>query len=170
MKITVTAREENAVSERSEPRLRSEGLGVAYGAKVAVRDVSIDVADRSVAAIIGPSGSGKSTVLRCFNRMNDLIPSARVSGSVMLDDEELNDPQLNVVELRRRVGLVFQKPNPFPMSIFENSAYGPRRLGIKDHKRLAEIDQASLGPAAIWDEVKEAREEPPGTAVSRSEE
>ena len=166
MTIAVTAREESVVSARSEPRLRSEGLGVAYGAKVAVRDVSIDVADRSVAAIIGPSGSGKSTVLRCFNRMNDLIPTARVSGSVMLDGEELNDPQLNVVELRRRVGLVFQKPNPFPMTIYENVAYGPRRLGIKDHKRLDEIVEQSLRQAAIWDEVKDAWKTQPGTALS----
>ena len=166
MSIAVTAPKESAVPDRSEPRLRSHDLGVAYGAKVAVRGVSIDVPDRSVAAIIGPSGSGKSTVLRCFNRMNDLIPTARVTGSVMLDGEELNDPQLNVVELRRRVGLVFQKPNPFPMSIYENVAYGPRRLGIKDHRQLDEIVEQSLRQAAIWDEVKDACKTQPGTALS----
>jgi phosphate transport system ATP-binding protein len=166
MTIAAPAHQEAIASERAEPRLRSQDLGVSYGAKVAVRDVSIDVADRSVAAIIGPSGSGKSTLLRCFNRMNDLIPSARVTGSVMLDGEELNDPQLNVVELRRRIGLVFQKPNPFPMSIYENVAYGPRRLGLRDRKRLDEIVERSLRQAALWDEVKDAWKTQAGTALS----
>jgi phosphate transport system ATP-binding protein len=166
MSIAVAAPKEAAIGERAEPRLRSKDLGVSYGTKVAVRDVSIDVSDRSVAAIIGPSGSGKSTVLRCFNRMNDLVPTARVTGSVMLDGEELNDPQLNVVELRRRIGLVFQKPNPFPMSIYENVAYGPRRLGIKDRKQLDEIVERSLVQAAIWDEVKDACRTQSGTALS----
>ena len=166
MSIAVPIRQNAAASERAEARLRSQGLCVSYGAKVAVRDISIDVADRSVAAIIGPSGSGKSTVLRCFNRMNDLIPSARVTGSVTLDGEELNDPGLNVVELRRRVGLVFQKPNPFPMSIYENVAYGPRRLGVRDRNRLDEIVEQSLRQAAIWDEVKDAWKTQSGTALS----
>jgi phosphate transport system ATP-binding protein len=160
------AHEETRNAEGSQPRLQSQDLGVAYGTKVAVRNVSIDVPDRSVAAIIGPSGSGKSTVLRCFNRMNDLIPTARVSGSVKLDGEELNDPDLNVVELRRRIGLVFQKPNPFPMSIYENVAYGPRRLGLRDHAGLDEIVEHSLRQAAIWDEVKDAWKTQAGTALS----
>ena len=141
-------RADEATGTRADARLRADGLGVAYGAKVAVKDVSISVPDRSVTAIIGPSGSGKSTVLRCFNRMNDLVPTAKVTGSVQLDGEELNDPTLNVVELRRRVGLVFQKPNPFPMSIFDNVAYGPRRLGIRDRARLDEIVERSLRQAA----------------------
>ncbi len=166
MMIAVRSREETRVAEGVESRLRAQGLGVAYGSRVAVRDVSIDVPDKSVAAIIGPSGSGKSTVLRCFNRMNDLIPSARVSGSVTLDGEEINNASLNVVELRRRVGLVFQKPNPFPMSIYENVAYGPRRLGLRNRERLDEIVEHSLQQAAIWDEVKDAWKTQAGTALS----
>ncbi len=155
-----------ASGEASQPRLRAEGLSVAYGGKVAVRDVSIDVADRSVTAIIGPSGSGKSTVLRCFNRMNDLIPTAVVTGSVQLDGEELNAPSINPVELRRRVGLVFQKPNPFPMSIYENVAYGPRRLGVRDRARLDEIVERSLRQAALWEEVREDWRHKSGTSLS----
>jgi phosphate transport system ATP-binding protein len=155
-----------APAQASEPRLRADGLGVAYGAKVAVKDVSINVPDRSITAIIGPSGSGKSTVLRCFNRMNDLVPTARVSGSVQLDGEELNTPALNVVELRRRVGLVFQKPNPFPMSIYENVAYGPRRLGVRDKARLDEIVERSLRQAALWEEVRDDWRRQSGTALS----
>jgi phosphate transport system ATP-binding protein len=159
-------RADEATGTRADARLRADGLGVAYGAKVAVKDVSISVPDRSVTAIIGPSGSGKSTVLRCFNRMNDLVPTAKVTGSVQLDGEELNDPTLNVVELRRRVGLVFQKPNPFPMSIYDNVAYGPRRLGIRDRARLDEIVERSLRQAAIWDEVKDDWKRQSGTALS----
>ena len=158
--------DEPAASARAEPRLKSEHLSVAYGPKVAVRDVSIDVPDQSVTAIIGPSGSGKSTVLRCFNRMNDLIPSARVTGSVRLDGEEVNTPAINVVELRRRVGLVFQKPNPFPMAIYENVAYGPRRLGMRHRAHLDELVERSLRQAALWDEVKDAWKTQSGTALS----
>jgi phosphate transport system ATP-binding protein len=164
--MMVPVAHESRTVERGEPRLRAAELSVAYGPKVAVRGVSIDVPDRAVAAIIGPSGSGKSTLLRCFNRMNDLVPTARVSGSVTLDGEELNHPRVNVVELRRRVGLVFQKPNPFPMSIYENVAYGPRRLGLRDRVRLDEIVEQSLRRAAIWDEVKDAWKTQAGTALS----
>jgi phosphate transport system ATP-binding protein len=163
--ISVSRGDDHA-APAGEPRLRAHRLGVSYAAKVAVRDVSITVPDRSVTAIIGPSGSGKSTVLRCFNRMNDLLPTAKVSGSVRLDGKELNDPNLNVVELRRRVGLVFQKPNPFPMSIYDNVAYGPRRLGIRDRARLDEIVERSLRQAAIWDEVKDDWRRQSGTALS----
>jgi phosphate transport system ATP-binding protein len=165
--IAITARNrEQAVEQRAEPRLRSEGLTVLYGEKVAVRDVTIDMPDRSVTAIIGPSGSGKSTVLRCFNRMNDLIATAHVQGSVQLDGEEINVSDLNVVELRRRVGLVFQKPNPFPMTIYDNVAYGPRRLGIRDRATLDETVEQSLRHAALWDEVKDSWHRQSGTALS----
>ncbi len=163
MSISVPLEE---VRTRGDARLRTDALSVSYGAKVAVRDVSISVPDRSITAIIGPSGSGKSTILRCFNRMNDLVPTARVSGSVQLDGDELNSPAVNVVELRRRVGLVFQKPNPFPMSIYENVAYGPRRLGVRDRAQLDEIVERSLRQAALWEEVNDDWRRQSGTALS----
>jgi phosphate transport system ATP-binding protein len=166
MAIAVERREEGEIAAGGKLRLQSVDLAVQYGNRVAVRNVSINVPDRSVSAIIGPSGSGKSTVLRCFNRMNDLVPTAKVTGSVRLDGEELNTATINVVELRRRVGLVFQKPNPFPMSIYENVAYGPRRLGIREKARLDEIVERSLRQAAIWDEVKDAWKTQSGTALS----
>ncbi len=111
--------------------------------------------ERSILALIGPSGSGKSTFLRCFNRMNDLIPGARVTGQVQLDGEDLMHPEVSVVELRRRVGMVFQRPNPFPMSIYDNVAYGPRRRGNSKRADLDVLVERSLTRAALWDEVKD---------------
>ena len=141
-------------------------VSISYGEKVAVRDVSLEISDRSIMALIGPSGSGKSTFLRCFNRMNDLIPSASVQGEVSLDGENVTDPDVSVVELRRRVGMVFQRPNPFPMSIYENVAYGPRRRGLNDRRKLEELVETSLKRAALWDEVKDDLRRKSGLALS----
>ena len=136
-------------------KLGMAGLRVSYGTKLAVRDVDLNVPADSVTSFIGPSGCGKSTILRCFNRMNDLIPSARIEGTVTLDGEDIYAPGVQAVEVRRRIGLVFQRPNPFPMSIYENVAYGPRRHGMKDRRALDEVVERSLRRAAIWDEVKD---------------
>ncbi len=130
-------------------------LNVYYGEKHAVRDVSIPINRHTITALIGPSGCGKSTVLRSINRMNDLIPSARVQGEVLYRGQNLYSPEIDAVEVRRRIGMVFQKPNPFPKSIFENVAYGPRILGVKDRGLLAQIVEQSLRQAALWDEVKD---------------
>jgi phosphate transport system ATP-binding protein len=126
-----------------------------YGERQALFDVSLLVPAQRVTALIGPSGCGKSTLLRLLNRMNDLVPGARVEGAIELDGEEIYAPALEVEILRRRVGMVFQKPNPFPKSIFENVAYGPRIQGISDRTRLAEIVETSLRRSALWDEAKD---------------
>jgi phosphate transport system ATP-binding protein len=150
----------------SDIKIATEHVSIRYGEKVAVRDVSLTVQDRSIMALIGPSGSGKSTLLRCFNRMNDLIPGAHVQGSVHLDGENVMDPDVSVVELRRRVGMVFQRPNPFPMSIYENVAYGPRRRGQNDRRKLDELVETSIKRAALWDEVKDDLRRKSGLALS----
>jgi phosphate transport system ATP-binding protein len=147
-------------------KLQMNGVSIYYGQRRAVRDVSLDIAANAVTAFIGPSGCGKSTILRCFDRMNDLIPGARVEGSVTLDGEDINASSVPAVEVRRRVGLVFQRPNPFPMSIYENVAYGPRRQGVSDRRRLDEIVETSLHRAAIWDEVKDDYRKKSGLALS----
>jgi phosphate transport system ATP-binding protein len=147
-------------------KISTEKVSIMYGDKVAVRDVSLTVQDRSILALIGPSGSGKSTFLRCFNRMNDLIPGAHVQGAVTLDGENIMDPDVSVVELRRRVGMVFQRPNPFPMSIYENVAYGPRRRGQNDRRKLDELVETSIKRAALWDEVKDDLKRKSGLALS----
>ncbi|HTS15177.1 MAG TPA: phosphate ABC transporter ATP-binding protein PstB, partial [Candidatus Sulfotelmatobacter sp.] len=149
-----------------EPKMAVAGLAVAYGQRRAVRDVDLSVPPRSILALIGPSGSGKSTVLRCFNRMNDLIAGAKVDGRIELDGEPIGGPDVDVVELRRRVGMVFQKPNPFPMTIYENVAYGPRRRGTKDRAALDELVERSLTRAALWDEVKDDIRRKSGLALS----
>jgi phosphate transport system ATP-binding protein len=132
-----------------------DGLSVYYGAYRAVRDVDLQVHRHEITAFIGPSGCGKTTVLRCFNRMNDLIPGARVEGTLNYHGVDLYDPKVNAVEVRRRIGMVFQKPNPFPKSIYDNVAYGPRIGGIKKRSELDEIVERSLRRAALWDEVKD---------------
>ncbi len=121
----------------------------------ALTDISLDVYAHEVTAFIGPSGCGKSTLLRCLNRMNDLISYSRVEGSILLDDQNICDPNVDVVSLRRRIGMVFQKPNPFPKSVFENVAYGMRVNGIKDKALIAQQVETSLMAAALWDEVKD---------------
>ena len=136
-----------------DPVIRLIDLAVAYNGKVAIEDVSLDMGVREITALIGPSGCGKSTVLRCLNRMNDLVLGAKVTGSVLYHGQELYSPEVDVIELRRRVGMVFQKPNPFPKSIYENVAFGPRIKGQK--KDLDEVVETALRKAALWDEVKD---------------
>ena len=135
-------------------KIQAKDVNVFYGEKQALNDVSIDIEDRSVTAFIGPSGCGKSTFLRCFNRMNDVIPSCRVEGSIMMGDVEVNSPQTDPVLLRARIGMVFQKPNPFPKTIFENVAYGPRIHGLAQSKsELDDMVEDSLKKAGLWGEV-----------------
>jgi phosphate transport system ATP-binding protein len=129
-------------------------VSVYYGSYRAVNEVSFPIERNKITALIGPSGCGKSTVLRSINRMNDLVPGARVEGEIIFRGQNLYDANIDAVEVRRRIGMVFQKPNPFPKSIFENVAYGPRLLGINNKKTLAEIVESSLKQAALWDEVK----------------
>ena len=150
----------------SEGKLGMERVSIYYGDRRAVREVDLDVPANAVTAFIGPSGCGKSTILRCFNRMNDLVPGARVDGKVLFNGEDISAPDVQPVEVRQRIGLVFQKPNPFPMSIYENVAYGPRRHGVKDRRRLDEIVERSLKPAALWDEVKDDFRRKSGLALS----
>ena len=137
-----------------ESALLIDHLNVYYGETQAVKDVSMQIDKRKITAFIGPSGCGKSTVLRAINRMNDLIPNASVRGRIMYHGENLYDDAIDPVEVRRRIGMVFQKPNPFPKSIFDNIAYGPRLLGVRNRKILEEIVEHSLRQAALWDEVK----------------
>jgi phosphate transport system ATP-binding protein len=147
-------------------RLTAENVTVHYGPKQALNGISINIPDRAVTSFIGPSGCGKSTFLRCINRMNDTIEGARVGGTIRLDGEDIYDPSLDVVELRARIGMVFQKPNPFPKSIYENVAYGPRIHGIaRSRADLDEIVQSSLRRAGLWNEVKDRLNEP-GTGLS----
>ena len=150
----------------ADPLMTARDVNVYYGNKHAIKDVSIDVAKNSVIAFIGPSGCGKSTFLRCLNRMNDTIDGARVAGNITLDGDDIYDRQQDVVQLRARVGMVFQKPNPFPKSIYENVAYGPRIHGLVTSRAdLDEIVQTSLRKAGLWDEVKD-RLDGPGTGLS----
>ena len=136
-------------------KIRIKDLIFYYGEFQALHDVFLDVYATQVTAFIGPSGCGKSTLLRCLNRMNDLIPHSRVEGKVLLDGEDIYDPNMDVVTLRRRIGMVFQKPNPFPKSIFENVAYGLRVNGIRDKSYIAQQVEESLKRAAVWNEVKD---------------
>lgn len=138
---------------QAAPKMDVTNLWVRYGDTVAVRDVSLSVPRQCVTALIGPSGCGKSTFLRSLNRMNDMVESASVEGKVLLDNQEIYDRRTDVVELRKRVGMVFQKSNPFPKSIFENVAYGPRVAGVRELAKLHEIAEQSLKRAALWDEV-----------------
>jgi phosphate transport system ATP-binding protein len=148
------------------PRISASGVRVFYGEKQALFDIDLDVPDRAVTALIGPSGCGKSTFLRCINRMNDTIPGARVEGRILLDGEDVNDRDLDPVLLRARVGMVFQKPNPFPKSIFENVAYGPRIHGIATSRsELEGVVEQALKRAGLWKEVSD-RLDQPGTGLS----
>jgi phosphate transport system ATP-binding protein len=144
-----------AAAESKERVFITKGLHVYYGDFLAVRDVDLDIAKNEITAFIGPSGCGKSTVIRCFNRMNDLIESARVTGSVEYHGIDLYGPDVDAVEVRRRIGMVFQKPNPFPKSIYDNLAFGPRISGVKKKSELDDIVESSLRRAALWDEVKD---------------
>jgi len=139
----------------SQPKILVRNLDVFYGKTHALKEVAIDIREKSVTALIGPSGCGKSTFLRAINRMNDTIPGVRISGSVMIDNVDIYGSGINIVALRRIVGMVFQKSNPFPKSIFDNVAYGPRIHGIKGAGTLDEIVEKSLKKAALWEEVKD---------------
>ncbi len=150
----------------SPVKIRAQDVSVFYGPKQALYDVSLDVAERSVTALIGPSGCGKSTFLRCINRMNDTIEGARVTGEIRIDGENIIDRSIDPVLLRARVGMVFQKPNPFPKSIFDNVAYGVKIHGLASAKsEIEEIVEASLRRAGLWEEVKD-RLKQPGTGLS----
>lgn len=147
-------------------KMKGDKVSVYYGEKRALFDVNLDVRKNQVTALIGPSGCGKSTFLRCLNRINDTIAICRVTGDITLDGEDIYDPKIDVVELRARVGMVFQKPNPFPKSIYENVAYGPRIHGLARNKAdLDAIVESSLQKAALWNEVKDRLQEP-GTGLS----
>ncbi|MDO9523984.1 MAG: phosphate ABC transporter ATP-binding protein PstB, partial [Gemmobacter sp.] len=147
-------------------KISARGVQVYYGEQHAQTDVDVDILDRTVTAFIGPSGCGKSTFLRCLNRMNDTVAIARVMGTILLDGEDIYDPRIDPVQLRAKVGMVFQKPNPFPKSIYDNVAYGPRIHGLARSKAdLDVIVEASLRKAAIWNEVKD-RLTDPGTGLS----
>lgn len=143
------------LSEKLKSCIEVQGLNLYYGDKQALSSVNLDIPEKKVTAFIGPSGCGKSTLLRCFNRMNDLIDSVSIEGTILIGDTDIYDKKLNVADLRRRVGMVFQKPNPFPKSIYENVAYGLRIQGIKSRERIDEIVEKSLKQAALWSEVKE---------------
>jgi len=160
------ATEMGVQADAQDVKIEARGVQVFYGPKQAIKDVSVNILDRTVTAFIGPSGCGKSTFLRCINRMNDTIESARVEGRIALDGQDIYDPSIDPVQLRARVGMVFQKPNPFPKSIYDNVAYGPRIHGLVTNK--AETDavvERALRGAALWNEVKDRLSEP-GTGLS----
>ena len=159
--VEETARESR--EQRGEPQSETEretlfsveDLTVRYGKKPAVEDVTFDIYKNNITALIGPSGCGKSTLIRCFNRMNDLIPAASIEGHIRYHGQDLYDPAVDAVEVRKRIGMVFQAPNPFPKSIFENIAFGPRVLGTKKKSDLDDIVEEALTRAALWDDVKD---------------
>ncbi|HID26580.1 MAG TPA: phosphate ABC transporter ATP-binding protein [Methanosarcinales archaeon] len=140
---------------KKEVEIETKNLNLWYGAKQALRNVNIELPKNKITALIGPSGCGKSTFIRCLNRMNDLIDECRITGEVIFEGKNIYDNNIDVVELRKRIGMVFQKPNPFPMSIYDNIAYGPRIHGEKNKKKLNKIVEWSLKAAALWEEVKD---------------
>ncbi len=143
------------MESNKETKILSKQLNLYYGHFHALKNIELDMKQKEITALIGPSGCGKSTFLRTLNRMNDLVPSVKIEGSVTLDGQNIYEKNVDVVDLRKRVGMVFQSPNPFPMSIFENVAYGPRIHGIKDKNKLKEIVERSLKQAVLWEEVKD---------------
>ena len=145
--------------ENGKSKIETKNLNFYYGTTHALKNLNINCPEKKVTAIIGPSGCGKSTFIRTLNRMNDVIPGTKVSGEIILDGENIVSPKIDVVELRRRVGMVFQKPNPFPKSIFNNIAYGLRINELRDRRRITEIVEQSLKHAALWEEVKDRLEE-----------
>ena len=153
IEVAAPDRDRTPTVEPSAAVFEVEGLSVYYGSFRAVRDVDVSIAEHEITAFIGPSGCGKTTVLRCFNRMNDLVETARVEGRISYHGADLYDPAVEPVEVRRRIGMVFQKPNPFPKSIYDNVAFGPRVAGVKGD--MDDIVETSLRRAALWDEVKD---------------
>ena len=136
-------------------KITVENMNLHYGDFHALKNVNLNMGEKEITAFIGPSGCGKSTLLKSLNRMNDLVPGCKIDGKICLDGEDIYDKKMDVNRLRKRVGMVFQKPNPFPMSIYDNIAYGPRTHGVRNKSRLDEIVEKSLRQAAIWDEVKD---------------
>ena len=172
MTITAPAVELNspptdtAPAQPEQAKMKAEGVSVRYGQTVAVSNVDLQILKHDVTALIGPSGCGKSTLLRCFNRMNDTIPDCTVTGKITLDDEPISGDHIDVVQLRARVGMVFQKPNPFPKSIYDNVAYGPKIHGLaRKGAEMDEVVERSLNRAGLWEEVRDRLNEP-GTALS----
>ena len=147
------------MAEMKNDIFKVNDLNMYYSKKQALRNISISIPERSITAIIGPSGCGKSTFLKCLDRMNDLVTGVKVEGNVSFKGKNIYDPEVDVVELRKNVGMVFQKPNPFPMSIYDNVAYGPRIHGVKDKARLDAIVDKSLKNSALWDELKDRKHE-----------
>ncbi|MGB9893760.1 MAG: phosphate ABC transporter ATP-binding protein, partial [Candidatus Saccharicenans sp.] len=147
--------ESNIIVPAGEIKILIEGLNLYYGNKQVLKDISLSIPEKKVTAIIGPSGCGKSSLIRTLNRMNDLIPETRVEGRVLIDGENIYDKDVDLVALRKKVGMVFQKPNPFPKSIFDNIAYGLRIGNHRSHTEIEQIVERSLGQAALWEEVKD---------------
>ncbi|MFN3422200.1 MAG: phosphate ABC transporter ATP-binding protein, partial [Armatimonadota bacterium] len=156
VKPTIERGSDRAIlGEAGSVKIRVVDLNLYYGDFHALKGINLDIYANRITAVIGPSGCGKSTFLRCLNRMNDLLDGVRIEGQVLLDGVNIYDNSVDVVTLRRRIGMVFQKPNPFPKSIFDNVAYGPRIHGIKDKRKLQEIVERALKDAGLWDEVKD---------------
>lgn len=145
----------NNKKKMKDIKITVEDLSLYYGEKKALKEISLEIPKNKVTALIGPSGCGKSTFLRCINRMNDLIPDVKITGNLLVEGIDIYDDDVDVVNIRKKIGMVFQKSNPFPKSIYENIAYGPRINGIKDKTELDEIVETSLRKAAIWDEIKD---------------
>jgi phosphate transport system ATP-binding protein len=159
-RLEVPVRREGAMQKINLPEtsahiVQIKDLDFYYGSKHALKSITVDIPEKKATAFIGPSGCGKTTLLRCLNRMNDLIPDVRVTGSITLDDKDIYGSSMDVIQLRRRVGMIFQKWNPFPKSIYENVVYGLRIIGISDRRHLDEVVESTLKRAALWDEVKD---------------
>lgn len=155
MNIAVKENEEEMVEETAAIKMSASQLSVFYGKFRALTDINMEIREKKITAIIGPSGCGKSTLLRSFNRMNDLTPSARIEGEINLDGDNIYGKKIDVVDVRRRIGMVFQRPNPFPKSIYDNVTYGPKLYGVHQRGILDGIVESSLRQAALWDEVKD---------------
>jgi phosphate transport system ATP-binding protein len=155
MNIAVKETEEEMVAETAAIKMSASQLSVFYGKFRALTDINMEIREKKITAIIGPSGCGKSTLLRSFNRMNDLTPSARIEGEINLDGDNIYGKKIDVVDVRRRIGMVFQRPNPFPKSIYDNVTYGPKLYGVHQRGILDGIVESSLRQAALWDEVKD---------------
>jgi phosphate transport system ATP-binding protein len=164
-KLSYANKHGNNKKQDKKIQIETKNLNLYYGEDKVIKDVSFNIYERTVTALIGPSGCGKTSYLRCLNRMNDFIQEAMVDGEILINGKNIYDKATDVIELRRKVGMVFQKPNPFPMSIYENVAYAPRLFGIKDREKLDEIVKSSLEGAALWDEV-DGKLKTPGTSLS----
>ena len=155
MNIAIESKSDLAFFEAASVKVKVDNLSVYYGKFKALADINMDIQEKKITAIIGPSGCGKSTLLRSFNRMNDLISSVHIEGMIKLDGDNIYGSNVDVVDIRRRIGMVFQRPNPFPKSIYDNVAYGPRLYGIHQRSLLDGLVENSLRQAALWDEVKD---------------